>query len=645
MVSSLFQLLIRKRSWNLLLVATVLAGAGTDVRAHGDLHERIADLRTALADSPTDPALGFKLADLLLAHGEWRAALDQVDQVERLAPASFPIDFLRGSAWLRGGEPGRALEALDRFCRKNPTSPNALALRARAKSQLGKPREALADYLESLRHTSRPDPDVLVDASTVAEQAGDLAKALELVREGLTMLGRVPALVARADHLVEVMGKEPRPVTHAAQADGIQDSNTKFDARTKPPEPSSGTLQRGPYLQMAAPTEITVRWRSEKESQGRVRFGTSPDVLDGLVEEPVARRDHVVTLRGLKPGTTYYYSVGSGTEVLAGDANTQFTTPPVTGTRQPVRIWALGDAGTANKGQRAVRDSFARWSGERFPDLVLQLGDNAYDDGLDSEFQVAMFDVYGDFLKRVPFWSCLGNHETSQETAFIDTYPYFSIYTFPTAGECGGVPSGTEHYFSFDHGNVHIISLDSMTASRSPRGAMALWLREDLAATTADWVICIFHHPVYTKGSHDSDTERELIEMRRTFAPILEAGGVDLVLNGHSHSYERSYLLNGHYGLSNTMQPAMKLDPGDGRVTGDGAYRKPATGPRGNRGTVYSVAGSAGKISGGSLNHPAHVVSLNRLGSLVIDIEGLRLDGTFLRENGEVDDIFRIEKR
>jgi hypothetical protein len=133
--------------------------------------------------------------------------------------------------------------------------------------------------------------------------------------------------------------------------------------------------------------------------------------------------------------------------------------------------------------------------------------------------------------------------------------------------------------------------------------------------------------------------------MRQNLLPILEAGGVDLVLCGHSHCYERSYLLDGHYGLSGTLTPAMKKNAGDGRPAGNGAYIKPLTGVRSHLGAVYAVAGSAGKISGGSLDHPAHFISLNNLGSLVLDVNGTRLDATFLRENSSIPDSFSIIKQ
>src|SRR5687767_14015961 len=111
-------------------------------------------------------------------------------------------------------------------------------------------------------------------------------------------------------------------------------------------------------------------------------------------------------------------------------------------------------------------------------------------------------------------------------------------------------------------------------------------------------MIAYWHHPPYSKGSHDSDNtnghDPELVEMREQALPILEAHGVDLVLSGHSHSYERSYFLRGHYGHSTTFDPTMKLDNGDGRSDGTGTYNKTARARGGNDGAVYVVAGSSG---------------------------------------------------
>jgi len=86
------------------------------------------------------------------------------------------------------------------------------------------------------------------------------------------------------------------------------------------------------------------------------------------------------------------------------------------------------------------------------------------------------------------------------------------------------------------------------TTDRQPSSVMLAWLRQDLAATSQTWIIAFWHHPPYSKGSHDSDnpiTDPELVQMRQNVLWILDEGGTDLVVTGHSHSYERSYLLNG----------------------------------------------------------------------------------------------------
>ena len=132
--------------------------------------------------------------------------------------------------------------------------------------------------------------------------------------------------------------------------------------------------------------------------------------------------------------------------------------------------------------------------------------------------------------------------------------------------------------------------------------------------------------------------------MRQNALPILEAAGVDLVLTGHSHSYERSFLIDGHYGTSDTFTTGMKMDGGNGRETGDGAPTRSRPGWPAHAGAVYAVAGSSGQISGGTLNHPAMFVSLNSLGSMVLDVFDGRLDAVFLDSTGVTLDSFTLLK-
>jgi hypothetical protein len=173
---------------------------------------------------------------------------------------------------------------------------------------------------------------------------------------------------------------------------------------------------------------------------------------------------------------------------------------------------------------------------------------------------------------------------------------------------------------------------------------MLTWLRQDLAANSLPWVIAFFHHPPYSKGSHDSDLDIEMIEMRQNAVPILEQFGVDLVLSGHSHSYERSFLLDGHYGYSWSFSAAMKKDGGSGRADGSGAYSKATYGMAPHQGAVYVVAGNAGAVKGGALNHPAMFTSQSVLGSVILDVSGNRLDARFIDTNGGLRDYFSIVK-
>jgi hypothetical protein len=408
-------------------------------------------------------------------------------------------------------------------------------------------------------------------------------------------------------------------------------------------------LTRGPYLQMGTPYGMMVRWRSNRPVTSRVQYGTNANNLNLSVTNGVETQEHMLVLTNLQPDTRYFYAVGTTATNLLRNANLFFWTSPLT--NKSTRIWVLGDSGTAGNGtparQISVRDAFAAVNAGRYVDLWVMLGDNAYNSGTDAEYQRAVFDIYTNTLAQSPLWPTLGNHETAQSHTPVPTTPYLSIFSLPENGEAGGIPSGTERYYSFDYGNIHFICLDSMTSDRSSDGPMANWLRADLGANTNEWLITFFHHPPYTKGSHNSDDDEvdfELVEMRANINPILEAYGVDLVMSGHSHCYERSYLLKGHYGYSGELEPEMILNSTSGDPNDDinpGTYTKIADG------TVYMVDGSSGQATFVQEDwpHPVMYKSLLNLGSVILDINGNQLVGRFVRETGEVQDSFSIVKQ
>ena len=401
-------------------------------------------------------------------------------------------------------------------------------------------------------------------------------------------------------------------------------------------------LVRGPYLQNVSTSEVTLRWHTDVSSDSRVWLGTRPDRLSLVESDPDRGTSHLLRITGLEPGSRYYYAIGSRDAQLAYGAEYYFETAPAGAER--TRIWVLGDSGTGTSSQREVRDAYYRDAGASETDLILMLGDNAYENGSLAEYQAKLFDVYKDILRHVPLWPTFGNHDGHRASSESQSGPYYELFTLPQDGEAGGVPSGTEAYYSFDFGNIHFVCLNSYDVSRAPGDPMLSWLEEDLAANDRDWTIAFFHHPPYSKGSHDSDTNERMSEMRANVLPVLEEHGVDLVLSGHSHTYERSMLLDGHYGTSDTLAPGMIVEDGSGREDETGPYDKPAPGPVPNAGAVYAVVGVSGEAKAADLDHPVMHTSLSLLGSMMIDVDGNRLDATQLDNTGTAVDRFTILK-
>ncbi len=398
---------------------------------------------------------------------------------------------------------------------------------------------------------------------------------------------------------------------------------------------SAQILERQPYIQSTSETSAVVAWKTLFDSTGEVHWGDSPTNLTNVATDGVEDTHHEVVISGLTADARYYYEVVGGFGSLAGaDAFHFFDTHPPLGTRDPFRVWVVGDSGTGGLAQAAVRDAMVTWTGNTPPDLYLHVGDMAYGDGTELQFTFNFYNVYADILRNTTVWPAMGNHEGHSSDSDTQDGPYYDGYVLPTAAESGGVASGTEAYYSFDYANAHFVILDSHDSPREVGGAMLTWLEADLAATTQEWIVAYWHHPPYTKGSHDSDVEGQLIEMRENAMPILEAGGVDLVLTGHSHIYERSYLLNGAYETPSTTNGI--IDTGDGRPSGDGPYSKDPWNP--SIGTLQIVAGHGGTGVSQDGVHPLMYFAEVENGSVILDFHENRLDVTNVRWDGAITD-------
>lgn len=165
---------------------------------HGSLHERIAALTAEIAAKPDDVTLRYQLAEISCQHGDWQAALTNLDKVDQLAPGKFPTDLLRGRAALSAGKADDAKAALDRFIAGQPGNSQALYLRARAFERLGKNDECLNDYRAALAVDARPEPDVFQEVAVALAFRGHGDEALRVLDAGMVKLGAIPTLGLKA---------------------------------------------------------------------------------------------------------------------------------------------------------------------------------------------------------------------------------------------------------------------------------------------------------------------------------------------------------------------------------------------------------------------------------------------------------------
>jgi acid phosphatase type 7 len=422
-------------------------------------------------------------------------------------------------------------------------------------------------------------------------------------------------------------------------------------------------LLKGPYLQAVTSNSIIIRWRTDIANKGIVKYGVEAGKLPAEVQESQSATEHIVKLSGLKPATKYFYSIGTTSYVLQGNFDNFFKTLPVPGTPGIYRIAAFGDCGNNSVNQKNVRDQVAKHLGTNYMDSWLLLGDNAYEYGTDEEYQKNFFNVFKeDFLKKYPLFPAPGNHDYREKDSITGLpklthdVAYYQNFSMPVNGEAGGVPSHNPSYYSFNIGNIHFLSLDSygkeengirMFDTLSPQ---VQWVKKDLATNkNKGWIVAYWHHPPYTMGSHNSDKETELIKIRENFIQILERYGVDLILTGHSHSYERSRLLNGHYGKELTFkEEEHNISQSSGLYNGS-EYSCPYVKDSINdKGIAYVVSGSAGKIDSrtqASFPHDAMYYSnATDGGAVFLEVENNRLNLKWICADGLIRDDFTMMK-
>jgi acid phosphatase type 7 len=317
------------------------------------------------------------------------------------------------------------------------------------------------------------------------------------------------------------------------------------------------------------------------------------------------------TLSGLKFDSNYSYRVSLNEKSLAEGAFETRTKKPVT------KFAVFGDCGAGTPQQAAIANQVY----QQKPQFVLVTGDNVYRSGLEAEYRKNFFPYYNaqsahdsigaPLMGTIPFYLLLGNHDVygAEFDKTPDGLAYFYYNDLPLNGPVSPYvikPVGNEALlkafrsntgsrfprmsnFSFDHGNVHIACVDANPHANPLDPTFVQWLAEDMKNSKADWKIVSYHHPGFNSSKAHYD-----YQMMRLLSPILEELGVDLVLTGHVHNYQRTVPLKFEPKKDKTGTQYVISDEGrvDGKFTLDETYdgvtnTKP-------KGIIYIVTGAGG---------------------------------------------------
>jgi hypothetical protein len=287
-----------------------------------------------------------------------------------------------------------------------------------------------------------------------------------------------------------------------------------------------GSLARLPYVQSVSARSAHVVWTSAEAGETLALWtpgGTERTVTPGtaITSYLAGAQQLDAALEGLEPGTMHCYDIrdAAGERVFGPRG---FRTAPLPGGDDRVDIAVFGDSGSGTPDQRAVIAQL----GTVPIDFVLHVGDVAYPTGTIERYEIVFFDMYAELLPSIPFFTAIGDHDHEADEAA----PYLEVFRLPDEG------APTERYYSFDWGDVHVVVLDAN--GRDP--LQTDWLDHDLGATAQPWKIVVAPVPLYSSGFHGSYEE-----FRSLFEPIFQRHGVQLVLSGDDHDYERTVPIGG----------------------------------------------------------------------------------------------------
>lgn len=300
-------------------------------------------------------------------------------------------------------------------------------------------------------------------------------------------------------------------------------------------------------------TTQTIQWRtSDRVRKGYVRYAKKADIYPPttnsprplelvaktepiytkfIVNDPV-NRHHTATLTNLEPATTYMYTVGDGT-ARNWSPPAEFTTAPATAA--PFSFVYMGDAqnglyrwGTLLKNAHRSRPDAA---------FYIMAGDLINRGADRDDWDDLLYNSQGVYNRR-PLVPAIGNHECQAGRPELYLRLFDLLKNGPPKIE-------KERAYAFEYSNALFVVLDSNLDPAS----QTEWLEQQLANTKATWKFVVYHHPAYSSAA-----DRDNPDIRKLWGTIFDKYHVDLALQGHDHSYLRTYPMNGEKRVGSPAQ-------------------------------------------------------------------------------------------